>query len=205
MPPPLKVAHFAARTSRIGQAQRLIGVPLASDCTDRQLPPPFSKVLDDHGSALLRFCVAQAGSQHGEDVFQETMISALRAYSRVRDPGAVKAWLFSIAARKAIDAHRATARAPVPRAEIDVPGHAPTPSDLEVWDEVARLPEKQRQSVVLRFLADLSHREIADAMQISQAAARRNVFEGLKRLRGAHGPTELAHNLDQPSNGKTTP
>ena len=42
------------------------------------------------------------------------MISALRAYDTVRDPRAVKAWLFSIAARKAIDAHRATARAPIP-------------------------------------------------------------------------------------------
>lgn len=179
-------------------------MPLASDHSDRQLPP-FSKVLEEHGAALLRFCRAQAGSQHGEDVFQETMISALRAYRSVRDPGAVKPWLFSIAARKAIDAHRATARAPVPRAEIDVPGHVPAPSDPEIWDEVARLPEKQRQSVALRFLADLSHREIAEAMQISEAAVRRNVFEGLKRLRGDVGTTELAHNSDQPSNGETTP
>jgi RNA polymerase sigma factor (sigma-70 family) len=179
-------------------------VPLASDRIGRQLPP-FSKVLDEQGSALLRFCLAQTGSGHGEDVFQETMISALRAYSSVRDPDAVKAWLFSIAARKAIDAHRATARAPVPLAEIDVPGREPAPSDIEIWDEVARLPEKQRQSVALRFLADLSHREIAEAMQISEAAARRNVFEGLKRLRSHHGITELAHNMDQPSNGETTP
>jgi RNA polymerase sigma factor (sigma-70 family) len=179
-------------------------VPLASDRSDRRLPP-FSRVLEDHGAALLRFCRAQAGSRHGEDVFQETMISALHAYDTVRDPGAVKAWLFSIAARKAIDAHRVTTRAPVPVAEIDVPGHATAPSDLEVWDEVARLPEKQRQSVALRFLGDLSHREIAEAMQISEAAARRNVFEGLKRLRGDLGPTELAHNPDQPSNGEITP
>ena len=83
--------------------------------------PPFSRVLEEHGAALLRFCLAQTGSRHGEDVFQETMISALRAYDTVRDPSAVKAWLFSIAARKAIDAHRATARAPIPLAEIDVP------------------------------------------------------------------------------------
>lgn len=179
-------------------------MPRASNRTGRQLPP-FSKALEEHGSALLRFCLAQAGSHHGEDVFQETMISALRAYSSVRDPDAVKAWLFSIAARKAIDTHRATARAPVARAEIDVPGHASAPSDLEVWDEVARLPEKQRQSVALRFLADLSHREIAEAMQISEAAARRNVFEGLKRLRSDHGTTERAHNRDQPSNRETTP
>lgn len=179
-------------------------MPIAPDRTEGQLPP-FSKVLDDHGASLLKFCLAQAGSGHGEDVFQETMISALRAYNTIRDPGAVKAWLFSIAARKAIDAHRATARAPVPMAEIDVPEHTPAFSDLEIWDEVGRLPEKQRQSVTLRFLADLSHREIAEAMQISEAAARRNVFEGLKRLREDLGPTCLPHNPNQPSNEEAAP
>ena len=179
-------------------------MPIAPDRTGCQLPP-VSKVLDDHGAALLRFCLAQTGSRQGEDVFQETMISALQAYKTIRDPEAVKAWLFSIAARKAIDAHRATARAPVPRAEVELPGYAPAPSAPEIWDEVAGLPAKQRQSVALRFLADLSHREIAEVMHISEAAARRNVFEGLKRLRGDLGPTRRQHNLDQPSHEGTTP
>jgi RNA polymerase sigma factor (sigma-70 family) len=143
---------------------------------------------------LLRFCLAQAGSRHGEEVFQETMISALRAYDTVRDPSAVRAWLFSIAARKAIDVHRATARAPVPLAEIDVPDQDDPSPYLEVWDDVARLPDKQRRAVALRFLGDLSHREIAQVMQISEPAARRNVFEGLNRLRGDLEPTALARN-----------
>jgi DNA-directed RNA polymerase specialized sigma24 family protein len=37
--------------------------------------------------------------------------------------------------------------------------------------------------VTLRYLADLSHREIAEVMETSEDAARRNVFEGLRRLR----------------------
>jgi len=180
-------------------------MPSATERTACRLPP-FSQVLEEHGVALLRFCLAQAGSRHGEDVFQETMISALRAYDTVRDPSAVKAWLFSIAARKAIDAHRANARAPVPLAEIDVPDQdAASSPDLEVWADVARLPDKQRRSVALRFLGDLSHREIATVMQISEAAARRNVFEGLNRLRGDLASTALARNPDQPSNGEMTP
>jgi len=39
------------------------------------------------------------------------------------------------------------------------------------------------QPVTLRYLADLSHGEIAEVMQTSEDAARRNVFEGLRRLR----------------------
>jgi DNA-directed RNA polymerase specialized sigma24 family protein len=37
--------------------------------------------------------------------------------------------------------------------------------------------------VTLRYLADLSHREVAEVMGTSEDAARRNVFEGLRRLR----------------------
>jgi len=48
---------------------------------------------------------------------------------------------------------------------------------------VGKLPPKQRQAIGLRFLADLSHAEIGVAMGTSTAAARRNVFEGLRRLR----------------------
>jgi RNA polymerase sigma factor (sigma-70 family) len=150
--------------------------------------PPFAAVLGQHGRALLRFCISQAGPDRGEDVFQETMISALRAYETLEDPAAVKSWLFSIAARKAIDSHRAAARAPVPLADVEQadarPAGDPASAGLgELWRDVARLPEKQRQAVALRFIADLSHREIAEVMGTSEAAARRNVFEGVRRLR----------------------
>jgi RNA polymerase sigma factor (sigma-70 family) len=141
---------------------------------------PFDRVVELHGPALLRFCAARVGPGRAEDVFQETMLSALRGYDRLRDPGSVRAWLFSIAARKAIDAHRGEARAPepVPAAAEEV-AHA----DGSIWALVRRLPEKQRTAVALRYLGDLSHREIAQAMETSEAAARRNVFEALRRLR----------------------
>jgi RNA polymerase sigma factor (sigma-70 family) len=145
--------------------------------------PAFSTVLERHGPSLLAFCRAQAGYHRGEDVFQETMLAALRAYDTVRDPEAVKAWLFSIAARKAIDAHRAAGRSAIPMADPEPPDSPPSSGDDVVWADVARLPDKQRQAVTLRFMAGLSHREIADVMQISEAAVRRNVFEGLRRLR----------------------
>ena len=151
--------------------------------------PPFATVLEQHGRVLLRFCISQAGPDRGEDVFQETMISALRAYDTLKDPDAVRSWLFSIAARKAIDSHRAVGRAPVPVDDVDVIRSAVSGGDPanaaggEIWRDVARLPDKQRQAVGLRFIADLSHREIAIVMGTSEAAARRNVFEAVRRLR----------------------
>jgi RNA polymerase sigma factor (sigma-70 family) len=147
--------------------------------------PPFEQVIELHGPAVLRFCAAQAGSERAEDVFQETMLAALRAYDAVRDPAAIRSWLFSIAARKAVDAHRSSARAPEPVADLEpaaVNDGVPIRDD-GIWRLVRSLPGKQRTAVTLRYLADLSHREIAEVMQTSEAAARRNVFEGLARLR----------------------
>jgi RNA polymerase sigma factor (sigma-70 family) len=55
--------------------------------------------------------------------------------------------------------------------------------DEGLWAAVAALPDKQRTAVALRFIADSAYAEIATAMEISEPAARRNVHEGLKRLR----------------------
>jgi RNA polymerase sigma factor (sigma-70 family) len=147
--------------------------------------PPFQHVVDEHGPAVLRFCAAQVGPDRAEDCFQETMLSALRAYDQLRDAGAIRAWLYSIASRKAIDAHRARARGPEPMAEVE---QLPSTDEIELsdgslWQQVRRLPPKQRQAVSLRYVADLSHREIAVVMQTSEAAARRNVYEALVHLR----------------------
>ncbi|MHB8692782.1 MAG: RNA polymerase sigma factor [Solirubrobacteraceae bacterium] len=158
---------------------------MASDSSSAAQVRPFCRVLEEHGPALLRFCRGQAGPDAGDDAFQETMIAALRAYDQIRDVEAIKSWLFSIASRKMIDGHRASARRPVPLADPQPAGTVDPHDGGEIWVEVARLPEKQRQAVALRFLADLSHREIGLVMQISEAAARRNVFEGLWRLRTA--------------------
>jgi RNA polymerase sigma factor (sigma-70 family) len=152
--------------------------------------PPFESVIEEHGPALLRFCVARAGAGQGEDVFQEAMIAALRAYTTLRDPDAIRPWLYSIAARKAIDAHRAAARAPVPVDDLEPleQGVADAPAfDREIWSLVKELPRKQREAIGLRFLGELTHGEIAEAMGTSEEAARRSVFEGLRRLRQDHG------------------
>ena len=101
---------------------------------------------------------------------------------------AVRSWLWSIAARKAIDAHRSSARRATPIPDPEPPAVESLPVDPDIWEDVARLPTKQREAVTLRFMADLSHREIADVLQMNEAAVRRNVFEGLRRLRHELAP-----------------
>jgi RNA polymerase sigma factor (sigma-70 family) len=142
--------------------------------------PPFERVLDRYGADVWRFAAAQAGPALADDIFQETMLAALAGYPALRDPGAVKSWLFTIAARKAIDAAR-TARPAGLAAEPAVDPREPP--DEELWARVRALPPKQREAVALRTILDLPYAEIAAMMATSVEAARRNVYEGLKTLR----------------------
>jgi RNA polymerase sigma factor (sigma-70 family) len=149
--------------------------------------PPFQTVLDAHRTDVLRFLVASVGPQEADDVFQETFLAALRAYPRLRRADNLRGWLLKIAQNKAIDAHRARKRAPLPVEEIDPPAAgAPVEAalpDEQLWHAVRELPERQRTAVVLRFTFDLAFREVGQVMDSSEEAARRNVFEGLKKLR----------------------
>ncbi len=150
-------------------------------------PPPFQRFVDRHREDVWRFLVASVGPTEAEDCFQETFVSALKAYPRLRPSSNLKAWVLTIAHRKAIDAHRRHARLPLPVAEIEaLDGRAeasPRSQDGELWQAVRELPPRQRSAVVLRFVADMPHREIASAIGCSEDAARQSLREGLAKLR----------------------
>lgn len=128
------------------------------------------------------FLRAMVGPDDADDVFQETFIAALRAYERM-DGRHPRAWVMTIARRKAIDSHRARARRPEPRAEVPERPAADEHPDRTIWAAVAELPEGQRAAVALRYAADFAYAEIAAALDTSEAAARRRVADGLKNLR----------------------
>jgi RNA polymerase sigma factor (sigma-70 family) len=149
--------------------------------------PPFQRFLDSHRDAVWRFLVSSVGRVEAEDCFQETFISALGAYPRLRADSNLRAWVLTIAHRKALDAHRGRARRAIPVAEVVV-GHeraAPSPPirDQALWDAVGELPSRQRSAVMLRYVADLPHSDIAAAIGCSEEAARRSLHEGLTKLR----------------------
>jgi RNA polymerase sigma factor (sigma-70 family) len=151
--------------------------------------PPFQSFLDGHREIVWRFLVSAIGAGEADDCFQETFIAALRAYPQLRPGSNTRAWVLTIAHRKALDAHRARARRATPVADpaaVDGCGEAaPQAPDEALWAAVRELPSRQRSAVVLRYLADLPHREIAAAIGCSEEAARRSLHEGLTTLRKA--------------------
>ena len=151
--------------------------------------PPFQLAVDQHRDQLARFLAATVGPDDAEDCLQETLIAALRAYPRLRAGSNVRAWLFTIARNKALDEHRARARRPVPALAVaealsEADADAATDhEDPELWALVRELPPKQRAAVVLRYVNDFSHREVAAVLDCSEEAARRSLHEGLAKLR----------------------
>lgn len=143
-------------------------------------------VVHEHGDTVFRVCRALVGPHDAEDAWSEAFLAALIAYPRLRPDSDVKAWLITIAHRKAIDKARANARAPLPLAQM--PDEAtfdrnPAERDLELWTALAELPTKQRGAIACHYVADLPYALVATVLETSEAAARRSAADGIASLR----------------------
>ena len=145
--------------------------------------PPFQTLLDAHRDGVYRFLRASVGSNDVEDCFQETFLAAFRAYAELGDTENLKGWLFTIAHRKAIDCHRLRRRTIPTDDPPDRGVTAVAPVDDELWSRVRELPPMQRSAVALRYVEDMTYRDIGGVIGCSEAAARQNVRAGLTNLR----------------------
>ena len=149
--------------------------------------PPFQEFLDANRSTVYRFLVAAVGAGDADDCFQETFLSALRAYPRLSDGARLDRWVLRIASRKALDHHRAHAGRAVPTEGLpDLALEGGTPdaaTDDELWGAVRSLPPKQRVAVVHRLVLDRPYKEIAEVMGTTEEAARANVHAGVRKLK----------------------
>jgi len=127
------------------------------------------------------------------DVAQSSFIRAFRALGALRDDGAFRSWLLTIARNEAYASLRRNDRNGEVglEAAIALPDGSPLP-DREIIEEEERgrvkdillaLPEKQRKAVFLRVFEELSFREIGRLIGSSEGAARVNYHNGICRLR----------------------
>ena len=150
---------------------------------------PFERAVTEHGPVVLRVCRATLGPADADDAWSETFLAALRAWPDLPEDANVRGWLITIAHRKAIDVHRATARRPIPVDEIPEPRRPATDSPEEslpddaLWQSLAALPPKQRQCVAYPHVAGLPHAEVAAIIGGTEAAARRAAADGIAALR----------------------
>lgn len=125
------------------------------------------------------------------DLTQETWLRAWGAFDRLRPNSNARAWLYRIATNCALSALRSGRRETPLQEDRDVPDEARTAleqlehrEDLAlVLERVGALPPRQRAAVLLRYGQELRYPELACVMRCSEANARANVSQGIRRLR----------------------
>lgn len=149
--------------------------------------PPFGLLVGDHGDELLRHARRLAGDD-AEDVLQDALVRALRAYPRLTHTAHLRAWLHRVLTTTAFDwLDRRRVRA----GELltDTPPEAL--ASPELYDDafevlIGALPGGAQFALRLRFVDDLPYETIAVRLDCSPEAARQRVSSAVRTLREAH-------------------
>jgi RNA polymerase sigma-70 factor, ECF subfamily len=142
-----------------------------------------------HHVILGRLCMALLGSQaDADEAVQETLLRAHRAMTSYRAEGSVKAWLCGIARHVCAHVLETRRRGRELLEVVPTDGEARDAFETRrrarvVRDALDHLKPTEREALVLRYVADLSHREIALACGIDEPAARKRISRALARMR----------------------
>ena len=143
--------------------------------------PPFWSLVDAHGDELLAHARRVAGPEHAEDVVQEALLRALRAYPRLRHADHLRAWLYRVTTNAAVDDLRRRRRE---EPAADPPAATEDPHEIDGFEDlIAALPDGTRAVLRLRFVDDLEYGDIAARLSCSEAAARQRVSTAVRTLR----------------------
>lgn len=165
----------------------------------------FDLLVDRYGRRILAFGLRMCGHHHdAEDVFQETLIAAYGGLSEIRDPKAVRTWLFKVASNHCLMRRRRDQpnrnvsleemKAPAWDQEgYNVEGITIPPVDAAERAELRRMLERalgsldseHRMVVILRDLEGFSTRETADIMDLSLSAVKMRLHRARLSLREA--------------------
>ncbi len=127
--------------------------------------------------------------QEAEEIVQDSFVAMHGAWRRLRDPERALAYLrqsvvnrsrSALRHRKVTEKH---APRPMPNAASAEDRAMGALEHQAVMGALRRLPERQREVLVLRYYADLSEAEIADAIGISRGAVKSHASRGLAAVR----------------------
>ena len=141
--------------------------------------------MEHHGAAVYRLALCRMQSvQDAEDVYQDVFLRLLGQDIVNWDGEHLRAWLLRCTMNRCCDLHRFRLRRPV-LALADLPEmEAETDSGAaELWDAVARLPEKLRIPIHLYYAEGYSTEEIAGLLDVPAATVRTRLRRARNRLR----------------------
>lgn len=150
----------------------------------------FAAIFRRYHQPLYRFCLAIVGNpEDAQDALQNTMVKVMRALPGEERTIDLKPWLYRIAHNEAIDLLRRRRETRQLDAEQAAPGYG-LAEDVATRERLRRLladlrelPERQRETLVMRELAGLEFEEIGAALGTSDAVARQTLYEARQSLR----------------------
>jgi len=150
----------------------------------------FTAFVAARGAALLRTAYLLTGDhQTGEDLVQTALAKTYAAWPRIRDKGAVEAYVRRTMVTTHTSWWRRHWRGETPTENPpDDESTDPTREHDErdrIWRHLGRLSERQRAVVVLRFYEDLGEAETAALLGCSRGAVKSHTNRALARLREA--------------------
>jgi RNA polymerase sigma-70 factor (ECF subfamily) len=153
----------------------------------------FGEIVARHQRTIYQLCYRFAGRhEDAVDLAQEVFLRAYRGLRNFKGASSLRTWLYRIGINVCLN--RASSRAPASEPldeyrHLRDPGADPASALLRaerserVRAAIARLPPKQRATLVLRVYQDLSHREIASVLGGSVGAVKANFFHALRNLK----------------------
>lgn len=157
----------------------------------RAEPAGYEDFVASRYREIVRFGALLTGDGRlGEDLAQEGLIAAYRAWHRLGAPdGRPEAYVRQVMVRIAVRARRRRWRGEVPTGELpDAPGRGfADHSDLsiQVLASLRRLPADQRVVLVLRFWADVTEAEAAQILGVAVGTVKSRTSRALATLRAS--------------------
>ncbi|MCC2670366.1 MAG: polymerase, sigma-24 subunit, subfamily [Armatimonadetes bacterium] len=150
----------------------------------------FEDLYREHGDRVYRYCLrlCRGNVSEAQDIAQETFFRAYRTLGGFEKREAAAAWVLSIARTEWIRSYRRSQDV-LSLEEVDeVPDPRGDPSGAHldrVWLEatISRLPEHQREALILVKGEGLTHREAAEVLGIPQGTLQFHVHEAIRYLR----------------------
>lgn len=171
------------------------------DQPGRAAPGPLEELYAAHYRRLLRLATLLLGdAAQGEDVVQDVFVAVHRRPDLLAGADDMAAYLRRSVVNGARSAQRRRVVALRHRGRVTDPTQATGPAPgadtavldgvrrRAVLDAVAALPRRQREVVALRYYLDLSEREIAATLGISQGAVKSHASRGAAALRQRLAP-----------------
>jgi RNA polymerase sigma-70 factor (ECF subfamily) len=145
-------------------------------------------LLDEHGPMLLAAArVITLDDEEAQDLVQTTFEIALRHIGSLREPAALPAWLLKIETREAfrvVRRLRRLVRFDARARELPAPS-TDLAQQMDMRQALSTLPRRIRAAVALHHLAELSVRETAAALGVSENTVKSQLKTGLAKLREA--------------------